>query len=147
MIVKNYPKIKQSFIQQPKFNLPNCPSCKRNDWLEFDKSYYCKNCEYKINKQKHQIDKKVLWQERDFSTRLNYANKKIREIWMDFVNFKYSSLEDMINKLQELNGKTKLKFYKKKYVIVMILWILEWIKILLLKMLKVLVKLTMKCYN
>ena len=37
LIVKNYPKNKQSIQQQPKFNLPNCPSCKRNNWLEFDK--------------------------------------------------------------------------------------------------------------
>ena len=51
LLVKNYPKNKQ---------LPNCPSCKQNKWLEFDKGYYCKNCEYIINKQKHQIDKKFL---------------------------------------------------------------------------------------
>ena len=57
LVVKNYPKNKQPITQQqPK--LPNCPSCKRNNWLEFDKGYYCKNCEYIINKQKHQIDKK-----------------------------------------------------------------------------------------
>ena len=36
--VKNYPKNKQQ--------LPNFPSCKRNNWLEFDKGYYCRNCEY-----------------------------------------------------------------------------------------------------
>ena len=53
IIVKNYPKIKQPNIQK---QLPNCPICKQNKRLEFDKSYYCKNCEYKINKQKHQID-------------------------------------------------------------------------------------------
>ena len=49
LIVKNYPKnkIKQPNIQQ---QLPNCPSCKRNNWLEFDKGYYCQNCEYIINK-------------------------------------------------------------------------------------------------
>ena len=47
LIVKNYPKKKQ----QPKFNLPNCPYCKQNNWLEFDKGYYCRNCEYIINKQ------------------------------------------------------------------------------------------------
>ena len=55
-------------------------SIKKNNWLEFDKGYYCTNCEYIFNKQKHQIDKKVPRQDRDFSTRLNYANKKIREI-------------------------------------------------------------------
>ena len=113
LLVKNYPKNKQPIKQQQKFNVPNCPSCKQNNWLEFDKGYYCKNCEFIINKQKHQIDKKVVRQSHDFSTRLNYANKKIREIWMNMVNTKYNSKEDMINKLQQLKGKTKLKFYKK----------------------------------
>ena len=31
---------------------------------------------------------------------------------MNVVNTNYNSAEDMIDKLQELNGKTKLKFYK-----------------------------------
>ena len=70
LVVKKYPKNKQ-----PK--LPNCPFCKRNYWLEFDKGYYCKNCEFIVNKQKHQIDKNILRQSRDFSTRLNYANTKL----------------------------------------------------------------------
>ena len=83
LIVKNYPKNKQPIIQK---QLPNCPTCKQNNWLEFDKGYDCKICEYMINKQRHQIDKKLLRQDHDFSTRLNYANKKIREIWMNMVN-------------------------------------------------------------
>ena len=111
LIVKDYPKNKnkQPIIHQ---QLPNCPSCKRNNWLDFDKGYYCKNCEYIINKQKHQIDKKVRRQYHNFSTRLNYAIKKIREIYINMVNTTYNSTEDMINKLQQLKGKTKLKFYK-----------------------------------
>ena len=32
-------KIKKPTQQQPKFKPPNCPSCKRNIWLEFDKGY------------------------------------------------------------------------------------------------------------
>ena len=112
LVVKNYPKNKQPIIQQQKFKLPNCPSCKQNNWLEFDKGYYCTNCEYIINKQKHQIDKNVLRQDRDFSSRLNYANKKIREVYINMVNTTYNSTEDMINKLQSLKGKSKLKFYK-----------------------------------
>ena len=112
LIVKNYPKNKQPIIQQQKFKPPNCPSCKQNTWLEFDKGYYCQNCEYIINKQKHHIDKKVLRQDRDFSTRLSYANKKTIEIWMKMVNTNYNSTEDMINKLQSFKGKTKLKFFK-----------------------------------
>ena len=114
LLVRNYPKHKQPIIQQQKFKPPNCPSCKRNNWLEFDKGYFCRNCEYIINKQRHQIDKKVLRQSHGFSTRLNYANKKIREIYISMVNTTYKSTEDMIIKLQELKGKTKLKFYKNK---------------------------------
>ena len=113
-LVKNYPKNKHPIIQQQKFKPPNCPSCKRNKWLEFGKGYYCKKCEYIINKQKHQIDKNVLRQDREFSTRLNSANKKIREIWMNMVNTTYNSTEYMIKKLQELKGKTKLKIYKNR---------------------------------
>ena len=50
IIVKIYPKNKQPINQQRKINLPSCPSCKRNNWLDFDKGYYCKNCDYIINK-------------------------------------------------------------------------------------------------
>ena len=107
LIVKNYPRNKQQKIKPS-----NCPTCKQNNWLEFVKGYYCKNCEYIINKQKHPIDKKVLRQHHDFSTRLNYANKEIREIWMNMVNTTYNSTEDMINILQQLKGKTKLKLRK-----------------------------------
>ena len=62
---------------------------------------------------KHQIDKKVLRQDHNFSTILNYANKKIREFCMNMVNTEYISTEDMIDRLQQLKGKTKFKFYKK----------------------------------
>ena len=96
LVVNNYPKNKQ---------LPNCPSFKRNNWLEFDKGYYCKNCEYIVNKQKHQFDKNVLRQDRDFSSRLNYANKKIRKIWMNMVNTDYNSTEDMIDELRQFKEK------------------------------------------
>ena len=113
LIVKSYPKKKQPIIHQPKFKQPNCPFCKQNNWLEFDKGYCCKNSEYIINKQKHQIDKKkVLRQDHYFSTRINYANKKIREIGMNMVNTTYNSTKNMIDKLQQLKGKTNLKFYK-----------------------------------
>ena len=39
--------------------------------------------------------------------------KKLREIWMNMVNTTYKSTEDMIDKLQQLKGKTRLKFYEK----------------------------------
>ena len=108
----SYPEKKQAVQQQPIVKPSNCPSWKRNNWLEVDEGYCCKNCEYTINKQKHQIDKRVLRQDHYFSTRLPYANKNMREIWMNRVNTTYKSTEDMINKLQSLKGKTKLKFYK-----------------------------------
>ena len=99
--MKNYPENhkKQLIIQQQEIKPPNCPSCKRKYWLEFDKGFQCKNCEYIINKQRHQVDKRVLRQERDFSTRLNYANKRIRKIWANKVNTTYNSTEDMIIEL------------------------------------------------
>ena len=111
LIVKNYPKNKNKhpIIQQQKYKPPNCPSCKRDNCLEFDRGYYCKTCEYIINKQKHQIDKNNLRHDRDFSTRINYAHKKIRDIWMNMVHTTYTSTEDMIDKLQQLKGKTKIK--------------------------------------
>ena len=72
-------KINNKFVHQPKFKPPNCSTCRQKNWLEFDKSYYCKNCENNINKQKHQIDKKVRGQDHNFSTRLSHANKEVRE--------------------------------------------------------------------
>ena len=65
------------------------------------------------------------------------------------VNFNYISTEDMINKLQSLKGKTKIKFCKNisKYYVEMKKKTFKLItKILLLKMLKVLVKFIMKYY-
>ena len=73
LVVKNNPKNKQPIIQQQKLNLPNCPTSEQNNWIDFDKGYYCKNCEHIINEQKLQKDKKVLRQDHIFSTRLPYA--------------------------------------------------------------------------
>ena len=112
LLVKNYSKNKQSIVQQQKFKPPNCPSCKRNNWLEFDKGYYGKNCEYFINKQKPQIDKNVRRQDRDFSFRLNYANTKIRKIHKNMVITTYNKTEDMNDEIQQLKGKTKINFFK-----------------------------------
>ena len=111
LVVKNFPKNKQPIIQKQKFKPPNCPTCRQKNWLEIDKCYYCKSCENINNKQKHQTDEKVLRQDRDFSTRLNYANRKIRKICLNMVNTTDNSTEDIISKLQKLNGK-KLNVYK-----------------------------------
>ena len=116
LIVKNYPrnKSKQPIIQEQEIKLPsiNCPQCGRCLWKEIDRGFYCRGCEYIIYKQKHQINKQVHRQDHDFSTRLNYANTKIREIYINMANTIYNTSEDMIDKLQSLKGKTKLKFYK-----------------------------------
>ena len=109
LIVKNYPKNKQPIIQQRNFDLPNRPNCKQKTWLEFDKGYYCRNCEYIINKQKHQINKNIHRQDHDFSNRLIYAKNKIREIYISIANF---SEDDIIENLQLIKGGIKLKFYK-----------------------------------
>ena len=106
LVVKNYPKIKQPIQQQQTFILRNCPTFKQKKWIEFNEGYSCKNCEYVINKQKQKVDTKVLGQDQNFSTRLNYANKNSREIWMKMVNTTYNSTEDMNNKIQQLKGKT-----------------------------------------
>ena len=105
IVVKNYSKNTKQQIQQQKFKPPNCPSCKRSSWMEIDKGYYCRNCEYIINQQKRQINKNVLRQDRDFSTRLNYANEKIRDIGMNMVNTNYNSTEDMVEKLHQLKNR------------------------------------------
>ena len=112
LTVKNYPENKQPIIHQQKFKPPICPSCKRNIWLEFDKGWICQICEYIINKQKHQIDKNVRKQNHYFSARLPYANKKIIEFWINMNNTTYNSTEDVISKLKEIKGKTKLKVHK-----------------------------------
>ena len=111
--------------------------------LELDKGYYCRNCDYIINKQKHQIDTKVRRQDHHFSTRLNYAKKKIRKNWMNMVNTTYNSTKNKIDKLQQLKGEIKLKFYKNisKYYDNMEIRIYEDV---LLKTLKVIAKFIMK---
>ena len=58
LVVKFYPKNRQPTKQQPKFKSPDCPSFKQKSLLEIDREYFCKNCDYIINKQKHQKDKK-----------------------------------------------------------------------------------------
>ena len=44
-----------------------------------------------------------------------YANQKIREINYSMANTTYNSTADMINNLQNLKGKLKLKFYRNHY--------------------------------
>ena len=80
--VKNYPKNKQAISQQRKINSPSCPICRRNNRLEFDKGYYCEIFEYFINKQRHQIDKKVFGQDHCFSIGLPFAKKRLEKCFV-----------------------------------------------------------------
>ena len=67
---------------------------------------------------------------------------------MNMVNTPYNSTEDMINKLQQLKGKTKVEFYKNinNYYNEMKHKNFQTQEDTLLKMLKVLVKFIMKIY-
>ena len=55
---------------------------------------------------KRQIVKKVLEQDKKFSTRLHYANKMFREIRL-LMNIKCKPIEGVIRKIQYLKGKIK----------------------------------------
>ena len=113
---ENYPKNKQPILRQPNFTPSSCPSCKRNIYSEFDKGYFCQNCVYIVNIQKHQVDKKVRRQDNYFSTRMPYAKEKTRETYYSMVITTNNSTPEKIEKLQSLKGKTKLEFYKKTII-------------------------------
>ena len=55
--------------------------------------------------------KKVLRQD-IFQLDYHVRIKKIREIWLGMVNTTYNSIKDMIVKLQEMKGISKLNFHK-----------------------------------
>ena len=109
--VESYPKKEKPIIEKGKINLSFCPICEEN-WVDFDRGYYCQNCEFIISKQKHQIDRKVLRQDKNFSTRLPCANKKMTEFHFFMVNIKYKSADDMIKSLQQLKADSELKFHQ-----------------------------------
>ena len=115
-MIKNYPKKKQPIHQQTNFKPPNCPHCKRNIWLDFAKGYFRQNCDDIINKQKYQVDKKILGQDHNFSTKLPYAKEKIWEIYYSMANSSTKWTDDMIDKLQNVKRKTKLKYHKNKRI-------------------------------
>ena len=49
---------------------------KVRSWVEFNRDYFCRSGHYKIIKPKRLIDKKLLGQDKKFSTRLPYAQKR-----------------------------------------------------------------------
>ena len=71
----------------------------------------CPICEFNNNKQRHQIEEKVLRQDRNFPTRIIYL-KEVNEIYLSMVNNKYKKTKDMNIKLKSLKGTTKLKFFQ-----------------------------------
>ena len=73
-----------------------------------DLSSNCQNCGYTIHKQRHQMDKEVLRQDKDLSIRLFYANENLGENYCFLVNIKYESTENMITKLKNLKSKRKI---------------------------------------
>ena len=82
----------------------------KNNWSEFFHTYICQipECEFIINKQKQQIDKKSRRQNHIFSTRIPYAEGKIREIHFAIINTKNQSTEGMIKKLQIVKNNLNL---------------------------------------
>ena len=73
--VTRYPKKKKP-LSEKKINLPSCLGCKQDNWVELTHGYYSHNCEFIMNKLKHEINQKVVRQDRNFCTRLPYAKKK-----------------------------------------------------------------------
>ena len=63
------------------------------NWIQFDKTQFCQNLEHTVDKQKHQIDKKVFGQGDSFPKRLPYAYRKIREIFFSMVNVNFKTIE------------------------------------------------------
>ena len=59
-----------------------CPSCNRNAMIEYDEYYQCEVCDIIMNKTKQEMGKKVFRQSKNFSTRLPYGEKKLKEIYI-----------------------------------------------------------------
>ena len=86
------------------------PQCKSRSRIEFHKEFYSQNYEL-ISFWKNQIQK-YLDKLTKFSTRLPYAIRKIREIYFAMMNTEFRTIEDMIIELQNLEGKTKVRFHQ-----------------------------------
>ena len=78
-------KRKIDLLKKPKID-SECPSnCGKCNWIEIDKVQFCQSCEFFISRRNHMIDKKVLRQDKNFSTRLPYDNKKVGEFYFSMV--------------------------------------------------------------
>ena len=105
--VKSYQKNKtKQRVEKPKID-NDCPPCKTCNRMEFDEAFDCNICEFIIVHQKHQIDKKVLGRDENFSTRLLHANIMIKEIFDSLVNIKFNTKKIGLLLFQNLKGETK----------------------------------------
>ena len=75
-----------------------CPSCRQRKWIEFDEGFYCESCQRFIIKQKHQTDQKIRRQDKTFSERLPFVNKKIKGRIFSCDEKKCKTLDGMIRK-------------------------------------------------
>ena len=55
--VEAYSKKKKKTLEKPKISNQS-PDFKQQKWIEFNRGLYCPNCNYIVNRLKHQIDKK-----------------------------------------------------------------------------------------
>ena len=82
LTVKPYPKKeKEKEIGNNIQKIIQCPSCNRNAMVEYDEYYQCEVCDVIMNKTKQEMGKKVFRQSKNFSTRLPYGEKKLKEIY------------------------------------------------------------------
>ena len=79
--------------------------------LNLIEDIFGQNCEFVVKKQKHEKSKKVREQYNNFSRSLSQAIK-IRERFYSMMNTKYITIGEMIGKLQNSKGKTKLRFHQ-----------------------------------
>ena len=71
---------------------PHCQTC---TWSDFHTGYYCQKCRDVILKQKHKIVKNVPGGDKNFSKKLPYAKKQIRELVFSMNNTKYNKIEEI----------------------------------------------------
>ena len=107
--VKTHPK-KNRIIEKRIFAV-ECPSRNKRQPIEFGKRYFRENCQIFNSKRKHQIDEKVQKQDKIFSNRPSYGNKKIREKCFSLMNTNFKTIKDLIKKPQNMKYKTKLKLH------------------------------------
>ena len=80
--------------------------------FDFDKGYYFSGFEFLLYRPRHQKEKKELRQDKKFSTRLPYVNKKLKGVFLSMMDTKYITIGDRIDNLQNLKDETKVNSYQ-----------------------------------